>query len=231
MRLPLLVSVPHAGRRVPDDVRAYCVLAPDEVARDSDEGAAEIYALAGDVERFITTDVARAIVDLNRSEADRRKDGVVKTHTCWDVPVYDPFPPERVVEQLLEAYYRPYHWQLTEWAGGRNRAGLDCHTMAASGPPVGPDPGVERPWVCLSNGEGTCPQAWIDSLARCFEEQFGPSVSINAPFTGGYITRRHASEMPWIQVELSRGPFLSTAEKHEGVRGAIRSWCRTQFHV
>lgn len=226
MKLPLLVSVPHAGLRIPDAVGPYCVLPSEEVVRDSDEEAAEIYALGETVERLITTDIARAIVDLNRSETDRRKDGVVKTHTCWDVPVYEPFPPEAVVEQLLETYYRPYHWQLTEWADGRMRAGLDCHTMAAFGPPIGPDPGAERPWVCLSNGDGTCPQAWIERLAQCFEQRLGPHVSINVPFTGGYITRRHAAEMPWIQIELSRGPFMSTAEKHDAVRDAIEAWCR-----
>lgn len=227
--LPVLVSVPHAGLLVPTEATPYCILTAADVAHDADEGAAEIYDLASDVERYITNDVARAIVDLNRAETDRRADGVVKTHTCWNVPVYDPFPPGEVVERLLDRYHRPYHRQLTAWAGDRVRVGLDCHTMAAAGPPVGPDPGVERPWVCLSNGDGTCPAAWLETLADCFRAVFGDHVSMNDPFTGGYITRHHGSEMPWIQIELSRGPFLTTAEKRDGVRAAIRAWCRSAF--
>ena len=34
---------------------------------------------------------------------------------------------------------------------------------------------------------------------------------------GGYITRTHAAEMPWIQIELSRSPFLSDGEKRRRV--------------
>ena len=133
-RLPVLLSVPHAGLEVPEEARAYCVLTPEQIAEDGDEGAREIYDLETEVEAFLTTDVARAIVDLNRSEDDRRPDGVVKTHTCFNVPVYDPFPPDEVIEELLDRYYRTYHARLRDLASGGVRLGLDCHTMLAIGP-------------------------------------------------------------------------------------------------
>ena len=142
MRLPLLLSVPHAGLSVPPEAQPNCILTPKEIEADGDVGAAEIYDLESDVTAFLTTDIARAIVDLNRAEDDRQKDGVVKTHTCWDVPVYDPFPSEQIIEALLEGYYRPYHARLRELATTGVRLGVDCHTMAAEGPPVGPDPGI-----------------------------------------------------------------------------------------
>lgn len=226
MKLPLLLSVPHAGLDVPPEAEPYCILSPEDIEKDGDEGAAEIYRpLEAQVRKFLTSDVARAIVDLNRAEDDRRKDGIVKTHTCWDVPVYDPFPPENVIETLLEKYYRPYHDRLIELAKSDDLLlAVDCHTMAAQGPPVGPDPGLERPWVCLSNGDGTCPSEWLESLQGCFEKEFGPNVSVNRPFRGGYITRTHAAEMPWLQLELSRAPFLSNREKREGVLAALTDW-------
>lgn len=230
MKLPLLASVPHAGWRVPEEVEPYCILTPSQVLEDGDVGAAEIYALAPEFEAYLTTDVARAIIDLNRAEDDRRKDGVVKTHTCWDVPVYREFPPDEVVESLLERYYRPYHARLHELGASGVNAGVDLHTMAAQGPPVGPDPGVERPWVCLSNGNGaTCKNAWIESLKECFEESFGPNVRVNDPFTGGFITRTHAAEVPWIQVELSRGDHMTNAEKRDRVLHALTRWCERTF--
>ncbi len=227
MKLPLLGSVPHAGLRVPEEAEPYCILTPEEVEEDGDVGAAEIYALESELDAYLTSDIARAIVDLNRAVDDRRPDGVVKTHTCWNVPVYGEFPPVEVVNQLLDRYYHPYHGRLTELAGTGVRLALDLHTMAATGPPVGPDPGIERPWVCLSNGDGTtCPQEWIESLAKCFEKEFGPKVQINDPFKGGYITRSHAPELPWIQVELSRGPFMTNADKRRAVLEALTRWCR-----
>jgi N-formylglutamate deformylase len=224
MTLPILVSVPHAGVRVPEEVADLCLLTPEDVARDGDEFASEIYAFRPDVAGFVTTDIARAIVDLNRAEDDRRKDGVIKTHTCWDVPVYREPPAEAVVETLLERYHRPYHAELSAWADGGVRVGVDCHTMAAVGPPVGPDPGVERPWVCLSNADGTCPGEWMAALHACVRAEFGSNVRVNDPFTGGYITRTHAAEMPWIQIELSRGPFLPAPAKRDRVLRALRAW-------
>jgi formiminoglutamase len=170
------------------------------------------------------TRVARAIVDVNRSVGDRRADGVVKTHTCWNVPIYrEPLSAE-TIEQLLERYYVPYHRQLSECAE-RARLGVDCHTMAAMGPPIGPGPGLERPRICLGNADGTCPEAWIECLVRCFERAFGPDVKVNDPFSGGHIVRSHAAELPWVQLEISRAPFLSNAEKRERVRAALRDWC------
>jgi formiminoglutamase len=226
-KLPLLVSLPHAGLRVPSEAEPFCILSPHDLEKDGDEGAHEIFsALEALVSTFVTTDVARAIVDLNRTEDDRRKDGVVKTHTCFDVPVYDPFPPGEVVERLLERYYRPYHRRLTEGAGTRVKLGVDCHTMVAVGPPVSPDPGVERPAVCLSNADGTCTGEWFEALCAAFEEAFaGLRVTLNAPFKGGHIIRAHAAELPWVQVEISRGPFLTNAEKRDRVIQALTAWC------
>jgi formiminoglutamase len=227
MKLPLLASVPHTGLRIPEEAEPYCILTPQQIAEDGDVGAAEVYALEPELEAYISTEIARAVVDLNRAEDDRRPDGVVKTHTCWNVPVYREFPPEDMVKRLLDRYYRPYHARLRELAETGVKLGVDLHTMAASGPPVGPDPGVERPWVCLSNADGTtCPQEWIESLKNCFEGVFGPNVRINDPFKGGFITRSHAAELPWLQLELSRGPFMSNAEKRRAVLHGLTRWCR-----
>ncbi len=226
MSLPLLISVPHAGLSVPPEAAPYCILTARQIAEDGDEGAAEIYDVEDRVAAFVTTDVARAIVDVNRAEDDRRADGVVKTHTCWDVPVYRESLPEDAVEQLLARYYRPYHAQLSKLAGTGVRLGVDCHTMAAKGPPIGPDPDAERPWVCLSNAEGACPQAWFDSLAAALERAFEHPIARNTPFQGGYIIRSHAGELPWVQLELSRATFLTNREKRSHVLSALTTWCQ-----
>jgi N-formylglutamate amidohydrolase len=230
MTLPLLISVPHAGLTIPPEVRNLCILTPDQIRTDGDEGAAEIYHLQKEVAEFITTDIARAVVDLNRTAEDRRPDGVVKTHTCWNEPVYHKPLPEELIPMLLDNYYYPYHRQLTQVTKqGHVPLGLDCHTMAAIGPPIGPDPGVERPWVCLSHADGTCPEDWLNTMADCFRETVGDHVSVNKPFRGGYIIRSHAKELPWMQVELSRDDFLTNREKHQRVLQAITRFCGSKF--
>ncbi|MCY3830387.1 MAG: N-formylglutamate amidohydrolase [Rhodospirillaceae bacterium] len=223
MTLPLLLSVPHAGLAVPPEAVSYCVLTHREISEDGDEGAAEIYlGLEPLVAAFHTTDIARAIVDMNRAEDDRRRDGAIKTHTCWNVPVYRTPLPDAVAEGLIGRYHRPYHRRLAELAAeGAARLAIDCHTMAAQGPPVGPDTGRERPWICLGYGDGACPRDWIEALKACFEALIGPNVTIDDPFSGGYITRCHSAEMPWLQLEMSRAPFRSDAEKSRLVRAAL----------
>jgi N-formylglutamate amidohydrolase len=225
MKLPLIISVPHASLIVPEEARDYCMLTPEQILADSDEGAAEIYDLKSEVAAHITTDVARAVVDMNRAEDDRGRDGIVKTHTCYDAPVYRKPVPEDVVEILMERYYRPYHQRLLESAADV-KFGVDCHTMAAVGPPCSEDLDCERPNICLSNADGTCPQDWFEKLVYCFKESFGSDISVNHPFKGGYIIRSHSSELPWVQVELSRAPFLQTGEKRERVLGALTLFCR-----
>lgn len=225
MRLPLVISVPHAGLQVPPEVAAACALSPAEIEADSDGGSGEIYSFAEEVGALVTTGIARAVVDVNRSRDDRRLDGAVKTHSSYKVGVWHRPLTEAEVEGLLEAYYDPYHARLTELGlAGRWPLGVDCHTMAAVGPPVGPDPGRERPWVCVSNAEGTCPQEWIDTLRDGFQQQLDGPVRVNDPFRGGYITRSHSSEMPWVQIELSRADYLPYDVKRRVVLAALKHW-------
>jgi formiminoglutamase len=226
--LPLLLSVPHAGLEVPGYLQAWCRLSPQEIAEDGDVGAKAIYDLGNEVRAFVTTGVARAIVDMNRGPNDRRKDGVVKTHTCWDVAIYEPSVPDELLAQTIREHHQPYHEQLTRYADDPGLLlGIDCHTMAANGPPVGPDPGAPRPMVCVSDGNGeTCPGAWTELFCDCLRQQFPGQVTLNEPFAGGYITRYHGLEMPWLQLEMSRTTDPSDPTKRRMVLAAFREWVK-----
>jgi N-formylglutamate amidohydrolase len=224
-RLPLLLSLPHAGLGVPPEVAAINRLGEEDIRRDGDEQAAAIYRpLRERVAAFVDTEVARAFVDANRAEDDIRRDGVVKTHTCWDVPIYtEPLGGERT-RLLLERYHRPYHRGLVREAGGVG-LGLDCHTMAAAGPPVGPDPGRPRPRLCLGDLEGaSCDGRWTAALARCLAEAFGEEVRVNDPFRGGWITRSRPGGIPWLQLEISREPWIPAAAKSAALARALAAF-------
>jgi len=210
---------------VPPEVASLNLLTPQQIAEDGDEGARDIFAIADHVVRLETTDIARAYVDLNRPEDDRGSDGVVKTETCWSVPIYSRQLDESLVEQLLSKYYRPYHRRLSLPESGV-RLGIDCHTMAAVGPPIGPLAGQERPYMCLSNANGTCPPEWLGHMAVCLESLFDLPVSLNHPFKGGFIIRHHSSLLPWLQLELSRAPFLPMERKCSLLLQAFDRWCK-----
>jgi N-formylglutamate deformylase len=176
-KLPLLVSVPHAGLAIPPEVAALNRLTAQEIAEDGDVGAREIYGvLEPYVAAFVISDIARAFVDLNRAEDDIRKDGVIKTHTCWDVPVYErPLSPP-LIEALLARYHRPYHERLRALGTAGVIAGVDCHTMAAVAPPEAPDPGQPRPNVCVGDGNGACPRLWGGCAWRSFNRCWADSA-------------------------------------------------------
>lgn len=226
MKLPFLLSVPHAGLEVPDEVAKYNGLTPEQIVHDGDEGASVIYDLSSEVEAYVTTNVARAYIDMNRAPDDIRKDGVVKTHTCWDEPIWHRPPPQNTLRSLVLRYHKPYHDRLTQLADV-GWIGVDCHTMAAAGPPIGPDPGVTRPLACIGIGDGTCPREWAELLATEFRTHLGDPVEINQPFRGGHIIRAHATEKPWLMIELSRTPALSNAQKKAGVLAALRGWAKS----
>lgn len=234
MKLPFLISVPHAGLSIPNEIKSIVTLTPAQIRDDSDDQAAQIYSVKDVVADYISTPVARAIVDLNRQPDDFSTDGVIKTHTCQMKPVYSIPPDNQMIKKLLDLYYYPYHHRLRQLVQSKEKKiimGLDCHTMQGTSPKISPRPGTPRPYVCLSNAGYTCPQHWIQLMAECFKEYFGPSVTINDPFKGGYITRTHGREMPWMQVEISRAPFVSVAEKKAGFINSISQWVEKRGQV
>lgn len=226
--LPVLISVPHAGLAVPPEVTELTILTDRDIIEDVDAGADEIYTpLQDQVAGFLKSTHARAFVDLNRSEDDFRKDGVIKTHTCWDVPVYRQQPETETITALISNYYLPYHLSLLQACKRDDiQLALDCHTMAVHGPPVGPDPGRERPFICLGNaGHTSCSREWTEALAVILEHTFGREVTVNKPFSGGYITQHYSHLKPWIQLEMSRTDAVSNGEKAAGVLRALSDWC------
>lgn len=227
MTLPVVLSIPHAGLDIAPEVAELNLLSAQEIADDGDAGAAAIYLPLRDLAAdSITTGIARAFVDQNRARDDFRKDGVIKTHTCWDVPVYrEPLSATRA-ETLLARYYDPYQAALARLAGSDALLGVDCHTMAAIAPPVAPDPGAERPMVCLGDGSGqSCPAPWTTLMLECLRDAFDGDVTLNEPFSGGHITRTCGRRKPWLQLELSRSPALSDADKSRRVADALHAWC------
>ncbi|MDF1543676.1 MAG: N-formylglutamate amidohydrolase [bacterium] len=227
MKLPLLISVPHAGTMIPLELEQLNLLTADQIVKDGDEGAREIYDIEDQVAGYVTTEIARAYLDMNRAESDRSADGVVKTETIYQESIYRELLEEKQIQQLLSHYYRPYHRKLVRLSKGQ-LLGIDCHTMASEAPPISTDAGSVRPLICLSDAEGTCPKDWTRLMAKYLEASFECTVSINHPFKGGYIIRSHSSELPWMQLELSRSPFDTLTQKKEKVLRALTEWSRCQ---
>ena len=230
-KLPVLISVPHGGNKIPIEVHDSVALTEKDIFDDSDALTRKIYDFKYEVAAYIDTPIARAIMDLNRAPNDRppeNPDGVFKTETITSRPIYKSgcFPNELSIQKLLSNYYFPYHKMLDVFQNSKRVIlALDCHSMMSESPPISDEPGKSRPLICLSNrGDEkglpknereniTCPSEMIQLLAKCFRRVFSSDegeIKINEPFSGGYIIRSHyKGTIPWIQVEINRKLYLS----------------------
>lgn len=218
--LPVLLSIPHGGSRIPEELKDRLCIEPADLFDDSDACTQEIFDLGKKVVSIVETDIARAFVDVNRAPSDRppaNPNGVVKSAPCYDRPIYAPDrePGSGLVKKLLKNHYHPFHARLQKAARHPElELALDCHSMAGMGPAISPDPGRQRPTICLGDLHGrTCSRVDIEELAECFCCAFSlpeEEVAINHPFSGGYIIRTYgAYDLPWVQVEISRSLYLA----------------------
>ncbi len=218
-QLPFLLSIPHSGTDVPEELKTSVHLNLYDILEDGDAFSFEIYNLKNNVKKIIHSTIARAIVDLNRNTEQlppEFPDGIFKSHTCYNKPVYKngEFPADILRKKILEKYYFSYHGKIqTEILYPSIKFAFDCHTMADFSPPVSQNPGWKRPLVCLSNHKGqTCETKHIETLRNIFIDILGCSedeVKINTPFKGGYITQSYGMKpLPWIQIELNRILYL-----------------------
>ncbi|HOT94314.1 MAG TPA: N-formylglutamate amidohydrolase [Methanoregulaceae archaeon] len=228
-RYPFLVSVPHGGLGVPEEVADRLYLSIPDLVRLSDPATIDLFDYRGRIEAWTAVPVSRMVVDVNRSPFDlppRRSDGVVKRMTIEGRPVYLPGqePPIDLVHRLMMEHYFPFHEGIDHRIDEDGvRVAFDCHSMMDCGPPNAPDAGQARPEICLGNhGDtsgaprphrlATCPASWIVALAGAFRNEFpSAAVSINRPYAGGFTTIAHYWHrgVPYIQIEVNRSLYES----------------------
>jgi N-formylglutamate deformylase len=224
-RYPFLISVPHGGMEVPEEIRDRILLTEQDLLYYCDPATRILFDFKERVEAFLDTSLSRMVVDLNRPPLPlpgKDPDGIIKLRTVDGKDVYRPgqFPDMALAHRLLMAYYFPYHQRIDELIDQHPvKVAFDCHSMLPFGSCGQSDAGKPRPLLCLgNNGDrrgrakkgsiATCPGEWIERLANVFREEFslGREVAINNPFSGGFVANAHYwhKGIPWIQIEVSR---------------------------
>ena len=104
------------------------------------------------------------------------------------------------VAARIEGYWRPYHAALAAAVDGVHAAfgrvvHVNCHSMASMGDRTTEDGEVPRPDFVVSDRDGTtCAPAVIDCAVETLRAA-GYSVSVNHPYKGFEIVRRHAPDI------------------------------------
>ncbi|MDD1693511.1 MAG: N-formylglutamate amidohydrolase [Methanoregula sp.] len=247
-RYPFLISIPHGGTDIPEELAGCLALTRRELRYYSDPVTRELYGFGSSIPAFIDTPVSRMAVDLNRPPLPlppRDPDGIIKLKTIDGKLVYreDRFPDMALIHHLMMIWYFPYHQRIDELIDQRDvKIAFDCHSMLPVGSADQRDAGKKRPLICLgNNGDrkgrakknsiATCPESWITSLANGFREEFSldHEVAINNPFSGGFISNAHywRKGVPWIQIEVSRllyePDLVSGPEQSLGCEGQVNA--------
>src|SRR4051812_6973299 len=119
---PLLLSLPHVGTAIPDDLAP--ALVPRALAlEDTDWHLAEVYAFARALGASVLVPrFSRYVVDLNRPPENvpmypgANNTELVPTHFFSGDPLYrhGRLPDEREVARRLRTYWQPYHDALAD---------------------------------------------------------------------------------------------------------------------
>lgn len=221
---PLLVSMPHVGTHVPEDMAARMT----ESARalpDTDWHVDRLYDFLGDLgASVIAATHSRYVIDLNRDPAGKPLyPGASETELCpttmFDrTPIYrDGGAPDAAeVARRRETVWQPYHDRVSETlAVLKARHGLallwDAHSIRSEVPRFFEG---RLPDLNLGSGGGvTAAPALIERVAEAARSAAagGYSQALDGRFKGGYITRAYGKPEGGIhalQLELSQITYM-----------------------
>ncbi len=222
---PLLVSVPHDGTFVPDEIAQRLTPAARRVP-DTDWHIARLYAFARELgASMIVPTHSRYVVDLNRSEDDvslypgQNTTGLCPVVRFSGEPVYlqgrEPTPEE--IAERVERYWRPYHQALRMeldrlWAVHGRAVLWEGHSIRGELPFLFQG---RLPDMNLGTAGGTsCSPALQQRLEAVLAGQEEFDSVVNGRFKGGHITRHYgdpASGIEAVQMETSQRAYMDEA--------------------
>lgn len=237
-RVPVLVDVSRSGREYPADFRSPLPFTEvhDNVSMYLEEMCAPAAAKLGATVLYAC--FPNTYVDTNRSAADideslidgrwpgpivqsdftQRGLGLLKRLSRYGTQMQERKLTVAEVQHRIDAYHEPYHQELGRLIGGfRQRFGVafqvSVHCMSAVGAPTHADPGKDRADFCVGDVHGTtCKPEFLQLVTEAIRG-LGHTVSVNFPYYGGELTRRHsdpARGVDSIFIEINKRMFIDT---------------------
>ena len=219
---PLLISLPHDGTALPEDLIARITPAA-RLVPDTDWHVSRLYGFARDFgASMIVPTYSRYVVDLNRPRDNASLyPGQNTTGLCPIVqfsgePIYQvgQEPSNHEIGERIETYWRPYHEALREEIARvraeHGRAVLwEGHSIRSVVPFLFEG---RLPDFNLGTADGkSCSTGLQERLEQILAAQRDHTHVVNGRFKGGYITRhygRPAERIDAIQLELAQLNYM-----------------------
>lgn len=152
--------------------------------------------------------------------------GLLKKVTRYGEPLHERKLTVSELQERLQRFYEPYHAELAAIISQvKARFGrvwhISCHCMSAVGAPTHPDKDQPRADICLGNRDGSSSSNEFLEIAKRAFETLGYTVTLNSPYKGGELNRRHGDPQNGqesIMVEVNKKLFMDvkTFRKTEG---------------
>jgi len=216
---PLLVSVPHDGRELPESI-AVTMTAAGKALPDTDWHVAHLYEFAKEIgASMIVANYSRYVVDLNRPADDasmyegQRSTGLCPLQTFDGRDLYSG-DASIDIEDRLARYWHPYHDKVRHVLdASRDTHGhallWDAHSIASRMPTLFEG---ELPILNIGTYDGRSCVASLSKAVVSAAQESPYDAVLNARFKGGHTTRhygRPAQSVHAIQLELAQRAYMN----------------------
>ena len=215
---PLLISVPHDGRKLPENIAAVTTPAGRNLP-DTDWHVARLYEFARELgASLLVAEDSRYVVDLNRPSDDAQlyenqgTPGLCPKKTFAGDDIYlDPVEIDR--QERVATYWQPYHDQiaatLQQLHEQHGYALLwDAHSIPSSVPSLFDG---ELPVLNVGTWDGrSCGKGLSDAVMSVTAASDYEAV-LNGRFKGGFITRHYGDPdngVHAMQLELAQRAYM-----------------------
>lgn len=224
-RIPLLVSFPHNGSHIPEDV-AQTMTPAGRSSRDTDWFLDRLYDFHELVDAsLLVAGQSRYVIDMNRPKDNeslypgQTTTGLVPLTRFDGKLVYETEPTEAELQRRIREVWSPYHQKIeSELSRMTDQFGVAVLVEAHSIEPELPRLFDGRlPDFNVGTNRGTsCDSAITDAVMGVLQNQGQYSHVLNDRFVGGYITRHFgdpANRRHAIQFELSQSTYMDEIAK------------------
>lgn len=208
-KIPFVISIPHSGLYLTEEMNNKLI--DGVILANMDWYLPELYTFLEDLGfTVVINNISRYVIDPNRDinirNSEKYTKSLIYNKTTFNKEMYKETLSEKEITDRINNYYKKYHETIKKLIIEKSKHFskvylIDLHSFGKQ---------MEAD-VVLSNDNGrTMKEELVQFIKKLFiDNRF--NVSINSPFTGGYITKHYGDkngQCESLQIELSYSSYI-----------------------